>query len=89
MCVDVSRETMHSLIDLLLDHKEVLFKQLNPQSQGTSSLSSIGPDPSGLDTDELDFSVVLSAVNVLTSQVYQLLSGSSLSSVRIYINDVK
>lgn len=80
MCVDVSKDTMHSLIDLLLDHKKVLFKLLKQQRQGSSP--GVGPGTSSLDADELDFSVVLSAVNVLTSQVYQLLSGASLSTVR-------
>ena len=79
MCVDASKETIHSLVELLLKRKDVLLNQhgVSSQAEGSERLES-----GRLDASELDAAVVLSAVNVLTCQVFQLLSGSTPAAVR-------
>lgn len=103
MCVDVSKETFHSLIDLVLQHEPVLLQQLpEVPSQTASSSTSVGgvglrtadqegEEPTvwgvggfdgGVGEPELDAAVALSAVNILTNHMFQLIRGSTPAVVR-------
>lgn len=102
MCVDVSKETLHSLIALILRHEPVLLQQSTErQSQSVSFSVGEGAKPGadrqrgeetvvamvdglscGVGQPELDSAVVLSAVNILTIQMFQLLRGSTPAAVR-------
>lgn len=85
MCVDVSKETLHSLVALILRYKSVLVQQ---DVGATASLSSAGEhdkerDEAGaIEASAFDETVVLSAVNVLTNQMFQLLRGATCAAVR-------
>lgn len=102
MCVDVSKETFHSLIELVLQHEPVLL-QHSPKlpSQTASSLPSavvgsrragqklwksaivgVGGFDGGVGEPELDAAVALSAINILTNQMFQLIRGSTPAVVR-------
>ena len=92
MCVDVSKDTLDSLIALILEHKSVLLQQ--PEAWGkakfaTNAAETVDFDISASDgvcgsveQRELDEVVVLSAVNLLTNQMFQLLRGSTPAAVR-------
>lgn len=108
MCVDVSKETLHGLVELVLQHESVLLQQTQQQPPGvplskTSSPSTgtvAGPtaaragggaaamaragrvDGGGVGQAELDATVVLSAVNILTNHMFQLIRGSTPAVVR-------
>lgn len=100
MCIDVSKETLHALIELVIQHKHVLLKleaeplpsaALATDSAAASSVAreeaNLGPESGtfsggGVDASELEALVVLSAVNVLTNQMFQLLRGATPSAVR-------
>ena len=99
MCVDVSKETLHGLVELVLQHESVLL-QTKQRSQGApSSTAAVGREgggesamvgADGVDTSggggvgqaELDAAVVLSAVNILTNHMFQLIRGSTPAVVR-------
>lgn len=103
MCVDVCKETLHSLISLILRHEPVLLQQSPEAQQSQSASSSVGSgaapgtdrqsggEPAaamvggfggGVGQAELDSAVVLSAVNILTNHMFQLLRGSTPAAVR-------
>lgn len=85
MCVDVSKETLHSLVALILQYKSVLVQQ---DIRATPGLSSVGEhgmakgEASAIEVSAFDETVVLSAVNVLTNQMFQLLRGATCATVR-------
>lgn len=96
MCVDVSKETLHGLVELVLQHESVLL-QTRRQSPGAppsktaagreggggSAVVGVGGvDGSGVGQAELDAAVVLSAVNILTNHMFQLIRGSTPAVVR-------
>lgn len=87
MCVDVSQESLRSLIDLILQHEGPLLQPetINPVSPTThaSSNREVGAGvPGDVVASELEGLVVLSAVNVLTNQIFQLLRGATPAQVR-------
>lgn len=85
MCVDVSKETLHSLVALILQYKSVLVQQ---DVGATAGLSGAGEhdkergEAGAIEASVLDETVVLSAVNVLTNQMFQLLRGATCAAVR-------
>lgn len=94
MCVDVSKETLDSLIALILEHRSVLLQ--GPESSRKSPSAANVAEAADLDISacggllcnsverrELDAVVVLSAVNLLTNQMFQLLRGSTPAAVRV------
>lgn len=106
LCVDVSKETFQSLIELVLQHEPV-FLQQSPEasSQAASSSTSavvgskiagqeggetavvgVGGSDGGVGELELDAAVALSAVNILTNQMFQLIRGSTSAVVREVID---
>lgn len=118
MCVDVSKETLHGLVELILHNESVLLQQgqQQPQQQqpsgvplsktaspstgevaaptatlggggGPAAVGAGGADGGGsggggVGQPELDAAVVLSAVNILTNHMFQLIRGSTLAAVR-------
>lgn len=103
MCVDVSKETFQSLIDLVLQHEPVLLQQSPEVTLQTASSSTgvggmgsrtagqegeesrvwgVGGFDGGVGEPELDAAVALSAVNILTNQMFQLIRGSTPAAVR-------
>lgn len=96
MCVDVSKETLDNLVTLILRHESVLLQQQPDVSSqhvasevaASSSARERGGqtvtkevDVDGVAQAELDAAVVLSAVNILTNQMFQLLRGSTPAAV--------
>lgn len=83
MCVDTSRESLHSLITLILQHQSYLLQHPKPLSSNNASSqpaghASVGKSSTGVVyAPELQGEVVLSAVNILTNQIYQLLRGAT------------
>ncbi|CAM9550588.1 unnamed protein product, partial [Discosporangium mesarthrocarpum] len=70
MCVDVSKEALHSLINLILQHEHLIKDKSTPgQVEGT------------LIQGEIDEVILLSTLNVLTTQVFQLLRGATAAQV--------
>lgn len=101
MCVDVSKETLHDLVELILQHRSVLVRQQPGKSPSASSAATsaastlcqgedLGTTMGGgarggcgfVEACELDAAVALSAVNVLTNQIFQLLRGATPAAVR-------
>lgn len=92
MCVDVSKETLDSLIALVLEHRSVLLqepKASRKESSATNDAEAVdleavasGEPCNYVEQRELDAVVVLSAVNMLTNQMFQLLRGSTPAAVR-------
>lgn len=96
MCVDVSRETLDNLVTLILRHESVLLQQQQPGVSSQHVTSEVAASSSargrggqtvtkevdgGVGQVELDAAVVLSAVNILTNQMFQLLRGSTPAAV--------
>ena len=97
MCVDVSRETLDNLVTLILRHESVLLQQqqqpgvssqhVTSEVAASSSARGRGGQTVTKEVDggvgqvELDAAVVLSAVNILTNQMFQLLRGSTPAAV--------
>eukprot|EP00752_Nemacystus_decipiens_P002251 g2132.t2 len=84
MCVDVSKETLHGLVELVLQHESLLLQTKQPQTSagherdgGSAIIGAGGVDGGGVGQAELDAAVVLSAVNILTNHMFQLIRGSS------------
>lgn len=85
MCVDVSKETLHSLVALILQHKSVLLQQDVRATAGGLSAREHAAGESGagaIKASAFDETVLLSAVNVLTVQMFQLLRGATPAAVR-------
>lgn len=87
MCVDVSQGAIDSLVTLILQHEFVLLwpdsLTLDPLSTAPSSKGSNGHDGHGaLEVQEIAEAVVLSALNILTNQLFQLLRGATPAQVR-------
>lgn len=93
MCVDVSKETLDSLIALILEHRSVLLQGPGASRKESSAanvaeavdleISASGGLCSSVEQRDLDAVVVLSAVNMLTNQMFQLLRGSTPAAVRV------
>ncbi|CAM9143892.1 unnamed protein product [Scytosiphon promiscuus] len=97
MCVDVSKETLDSLVALILRYEPVLLQKSSEghsQNESPTVEERAAPDADrqrdeetvvamaggfggGVGQPELDTAVVLSAVNILTNQMFQLLRGST------------
>lgn len=106
MCVDVSKETLHSLVELVLQHESVLLQQqqeptgvtlskaVSPstgaitapttarQGGGESTTAGAGGFNGDVRQPELDAAVMLSAINILTNHMFQLIRGSTPAVVR-------
>lgn len=86
MCVDVSKNAIHSLVTLILQHESVLLQpdlfsvHRNPSVPSSKDESG---DNGGMGLQMLDIerAVVLSAVNILTNQIFQLLRGTTPAQV--------
>lgn len=95
MCVDVSKETLDNLVTLILRHESVLLQQqpdasshhLTSGAAASSSARERGGQAvteevdGGVGQAELDAAVLLSTVNILTNQMFQLLRGSTPAAV--------
>jgi len=77
MCVDVSKETFHNLVALILQNESVLL-----QKQPTAAAAGGAYEAGGVGQPELDATVVLSAINILTNHMFQLTRGSTPAVVR-------
>lgn len=92
MCVDVSKETLDSLIALVLKHRSVLLQEPEASRKKSSAANDTeavdlktlasGEPCHYVEQRELDAVVVLSALNMLTNQMFQLLRGSTRAAVR-------
>lgn len=86
MCVDVSKHTIHSLVTLILHHESVLLQpdscSVHASPSAPSPMRAPG-DEGGVGVPMLDIkrAVVLSAVNILTNQIFQLLRGTAPAQV--------
>lgn len=87
--MDVSRESLDSLVSLILQHESILVGQSGPASGAAAPDGTVGgvpPDAQGaanhITPREMQAVVTLAAVNVLANQIYQLLRGATPFQVR-------
>lgn len=86
MCVDVSKGSLHSLVTLILQHESVLLQSESVPIDRTRATPDARGRQGGLegeDNSEIQRSLVLSAVNILTTQMFQLLRGATSAQVSI------
>lgn len=96
LCVDVSQESLQNLVTLILRHEHLMVQRFNTRSNSDALVEAGGQETksaeghrvqnSVMQKSELQAGVVLSAVNILTNQVYQLLRGATPFQVQYRIN---